>query len=254
VWVGLPPAPVAAMDYAHLLCLTNVGGELRATLCGAAGAASWQLQRAIVATARAPLGGGALRLIDIDGDGRADLCAASADGSRCALGDGTGAFTGAVAGPVLAGSDDGTAPPSSGASGDAALPTWTGDLDGDGVADWCAAGAAGPLCSVSAEHVLTTDPAPWAFSQAGVIEAGASRATSVLGDVTGDGRADLCSLLPDRVSCAMSTGRGFAPRTKMLTFAPGFAPDTLLVGDLDGDGKADICVADAATVSCTRSP
>jgi hypothetical protein len=134
---------------------------------------------------------------------------------------------------------------------------WPAELDGDQRADWCAvppASSTGPACAVDREHALTTDGAPWAFSQNGVIENtdGLTADTTGFADVDGDGRADLCTVRDTRVSCAFAQDHAFGPRATVAILP---APATALwLGDLDGDGRADVCTSDGTTISCTLAP
>jgi LmbE family N-acetylglucosaminyl deacetylase len=335
LWLGTPPPPADNMDYAHLLCVIAAGGRPRGTLCGDQHAAApvWELVNPPVTTTRASLGlvhdGRAVRLGDLTGDGKADLCEIRTTGLVCAPGQGDGTFGApVVASPSLAGIDpesltigdvDADGRPdacgrdamgivcATAASGfvaqrfsaaalatadartlavvdndlcglapggvacaalgsDASLVSpwpasgsalWPGALDRDQRADWCAVppgSTTGPACAVDRDRGLTTDGAPWAYSQGGTIENsdGLTADTTDLADIDGDGRADLCTVRDNRVSCALAQDHAFGPRAT-LAILP--APATALwLGDLDGDGRADACTSDGATITCAISP
>ncbi len=144
-----------------------------------------------------------IRLLDLDGDGLADLCGRDADGVVCHRSLGT-AFDTALVGPEL--SDD------LGWSdlGNATTLRW-GDLDGDGDRDLCARANAGIVCwpfegdgwGERFDGPALSDDAGWDVPE----RYGSLR----LGDVTGDGRADLCGLEDDGLWCWPSTGLGFGP-------------------------------------------
>jgi LmbE family N-acetylglucosaminyl deacetylase len=346
IWSGVPPAPEANMDYAHLWCLTPSATGVRAQLCGAERAPTWELAPRTVSTARTDLALGStgrdVRLGDVNGDARADLCAIES-GLVCAIGDGTGAFAtpavriddpsaalaidprslmfgdvdgdgridacGRDADGVLCataasnfaatrwspsfndnvartGTSASLAALDANADGTADIcgvdttgvvcaprgltlqpivrspwpePTavvWPADLDGDRQADWCTATDLGPACAVEAQRDLTTDGAPWGYSQAGSIDiAPATTATVALADIDGDNRADLCSTREDRILCARSQGRAFGPRTTTLAILPNQSvASALWLGDLDGDGRADGCVDAGTTIVCAVEP
>lgn len=340
LWSGVPPLPVAHMDFAHLWCLAPTEAGVGVRLCGADHAPAWELSPDTVTTQRADLlitaTGRQLQLGDLTGDGHADLCAIE-NGLVCATGDGAGGFAAATrldsidaplaidpnsltlgdvdgdgrldacgrdANGVLCAraatnfaaerwmpmfGDDvavtGTSASLTAIDADAdgvadlcgltsdgvicvshAHPdqplvrsTWSGlgavvwpaELDGDQKADWCTATDNGVACAVQAENELTTDGATWSYSAGGVVEAvPTTTATIALGDIDGDGRADLCKLNVDRVVCARSQGRAFGPSTT-LAILPSESPgNALLLGDLDGDGRADACVDAGTAIIC----
>jgi LmbE family N-acetylglucosaminyl deacetylase len=334
LWLGTPPPPTDNMDYAHMLCMIAAGGRPRGTLCGDmhAMAPVWELVNPAVTTPRASLGmvhdGRAVRLGDVTGDGKADLCEIRTTGLVCATGNGDGTFgapklvSASLAGvdpdSLAIGDIDGDGRPDAcgrdamgilcataasgfvasrftaalatadastlaavdtsicglaptgvacaAQGGDASLVSpwpvagsalWPADLDGDQRADWCAVppgATTGPACAVDRDRDLTTDGAPWAYSQAGMIENtdGLTADTTALADVDGDGRADLCTISGNRVSCALAQDHAFGPRAT-LAILP--APATALwLGDLDGDGRADACTSDGTTITCALAP
>jgi MYXO-CTERM domain-containing protein len=142
-----------------------------------------------------------LRLVDVDGDGRADLCARAAAGFRCHLSTGAG-FGAAIDGPAW--SDD------SGWADHANYATIRmADLDGDGSADVCARANAGIRChrwegagfGAAITGPELSDTAGWnRFRYYSTIR---------LADVTGDGRADLCARASTGMLCYPSNGAGF---------------------------------------------
>lgn len=147
-----------------------------------------------------------IHLVDLDGDGKADVCGRDADGIVCHLSTGDG-FGPAIEGPNLA--DD------SGWDDYSNYSTIRfGDVDGDGTMDLCARANAGMRC--------------WLFDGEGFgerWEAGMADETGWyrerffrtirLADVTGDGRADLCARASAGIVCWPSTGDGFAEEPEL---------------------------------------
>ncbi len=340
LWSGEPPQ--AATEYAHLRCLSARDGAPRVELCGAGHAPTWRLAPTVTASAITlpPLPGRAIRLGDLTGDRRADLCFVDAGGLRCAPGSGDGAFAPAVAigggltvepeslalgdldgdhrldacGRDAAGvrcalaatgfvaepwtptfSRSGDADPTdrsltlADVDGDGAdevcgleargvvctprgpasaaqvsspwpsrdAPMWVDDLDGDHLADWCVTDpAGGAACGPSAERARSSDGAAWSYASAGLVDrAPRTAALGALGDLDGDGRADLCSADAREVRCARSQGRGFGPSTALAVLPPashGRAVTALWLGDLDGDDVLDACVEDGVAILCAR--
>ncbi len=84
-------------------------------------------------------------------------------------------------------------------------------------------------------------------------------ATLRLGDVDGDGRADLCARGRLGVACWIFDGRGFGRRIEgpALTDAAGWTDPawfrTFRMADINGDGRADLCARSGAGLSCWRS-
>jgi LmbE family N-acetylglucosaminyl deacetylase len=230
-----------------------------------------------------------LALGDVDGDGRVDACGRDGSGILCSTsGDGfvstrwTPSFNDAVARPTTSASitaidanADGVAdicgvdmtgvvcaprgftlqPVVRSPWPEPAAVVWPADLDGDRMADWCTATDLGPACAVEAQRDLTTDGAPWGFAQGGVVEIAPATSTTVsVADIDGDGRADLCSLRDDRITCARSQGRAFGPRTTLAILPAQSVASALWLGDLDGDGRADPCADTGTTIVCAVAP
>ncbi|MBX3247072.1 MAG: VCBS repeat domain-containing M23 family metallopeptidase [Myxococcales bacterium] len=189
-----------------------------------------------------------LRLADVNGDGRDDLCAREPDGFRCWLSDGE-RFGAPFEGPRWA-NDNGWG---------VARYYGTirmGDVDGDGRADVCARAAAGIRCALAgAEGFGETFVGP-EWSDASGWGAMQYWSTIRLADVNGDGRADLCGRDAEGLRCAFSSGAGFAEPVLVapLSDASGWADlsnyGTLRVGDVDGDGAADLCLRANAGIRC----
>ncbi|MBO6933753.1 MAG: VCBS repeat domain-containing M23 family metallopeptidase [Deltaproteobacteria bacterium] len=188
---------------------------------------------------------------DLDGDGRADVCALGAD-IECHLAAAHG-FDDHVPGPRLP--DD--------ASDPSIFSTLRmGDLDGDGLDDICIRTRDGVRCWRSdGERGFDREViGPDVSDDAGFREP--ARFTSIrLADVDGDGRADFCARWSDGLRCQRSNGVDFSDDGAFFLpeladdagFASVFHYGSLRMGDLDGDGRADVCARDADGVLCWRS-
>ncbi len=142
-----------------------------------------------------------LRLADIDGDGRADVCARTPEGFRCALSEGR-RFTETISGPRMSAADGWERP-------DVYATLRMADIDGDGRADACAREPAGVRCWRSSGRAFETQiEGPRLADELGWTAPARFRSIR-LADVDGDGRADLCARDADGLHCSMSTGNGF---------------------------------------------
>jgi MYXO-CTERM domain-containing protein len=142
-----------------------------------------------------------IRLVDLDHDGRADLCARTPAGIECAR------SLGASFGPVFLGpgwSDD-----TGWADFDNASTVRYGDVDGDGDEDVCARANLGWRCflyeaesfPVKVETTLFADGEGW--------NAPGTFPTIDLADVDGDGALDTCGRGADGVECWLWDGATF---------------------------------------------
>ena len=191
-----------------------------------------------------------IRMVDLDGDGLADLCGRDADGVVCHR------STGAGFGPELTGpgwSDDtGWADYSNSST------LRFGDLDGDGDADLCARADAGIRCSLFEDDAFSALVDGPGLDDAGSWDVVRFHSTIRLADVDGDGDADLCGRGYSRLRCWPWEGSGFGDSFDgpewsegsgwgalsafgtIRLIAPGCLPHELCNGrDDDCDGEID---------------
>jgi len=189
---------------------------------------------------------------DVDGDGRADACGRDKDGITCATSSGT-TFTAPFRGPALRDADDWWWP-------NRGLSLRMADLDGDGRADACAWDfALGVRCWRSTGAGF--ESAEWRLPEtAGEAWHPFERSfTLMLGDYTGDGKADACVRGGAGLHCWPSTGSGFGARVDTPEFsdADGFTElasfGSLRMADVNGDGKLDVCGRNALRLVCRLS-
>ncbi len=168
-------------------CARNLGGSFdvaRPWLADVGDAQGWAAARYA----------SSVQLADVDGDGRADVCGLGARGVVCALSTGKGF---ARLERWSQGSD--FADPIAGS-------LRFGDLNGDGREDVCAPGADGVACAFSTGHGFTKTTV-WIDAAAAKAEGwqDAELARTIqLGDVNGDGRADLCGRGRDGIVCGLA--------------------------------------------------
>jgi LmbE family N-acetylglucosaminyl deacetylase len=230
LWLGTPPLPESGMDYAHLMCLGSDGNLVRAGLCGREGAPRWELSELATQTPRPipALPGRAVRLADLTGDRRADLCYAAAGELHCAAGHGDGTFAAPTTITPLAIEPESLV---------------IGDVDGDRIPDACGRDATGLRCALSTTAYAVV---PWSPSFARDGAADATDRSLSASDANGDGIDEICGLDGQGVVCAP---RGFGAVTTVRSRWP--APDApMWSGDLDGDHRADWCVALPGGAAC----
>lgn len=199
---------------------------------------------------------GSIRLVDVDGNGKADICARASTGIVCGLSNGT-SFE----------------PPMPWLSSDFLdSENWNlepygstiqfGDVDGDGLADVCGRGPEGVRCYFSngADGFIGPAIVAGSYSDEEGWGAAASYYRSIrLADIDGDGRADVCGRSPSGILCAVSNGRdGFQPAAPWLTeeFSdeqgwgdPQYGT-TLQLADINHDQRADVCGRKATAIVC----
>lgn len=181
---------------------------------------------------------GSLRVADVDGDGRADLCGDRDGELLCARSAPSQESENAM--PVTTfGAAMPTAHPPEGARG-AALA----DVDADGRADVCFLRDDDVRCVTAGGGARTWSEALGAHGDAG--------ASLRLADIDGDGRADACVSDGDGVVCAISTGASFG-RARTWIDASTLDPARIELADVDGDGRADACSGGVCALSTGRS-
>jgi peptidoglycan/xylan/chitin deacetylase (PgdA/CDA1 family) len=146
-----------------------------------------------------------MTLVDIDGDGRADLCGSGTGGFGCARSvERPG--TGADARPETvfewsAAWNASVRPPPGGLRAPIGL---RGDLNGDGRIDECHIAREGVSCALSGPHVMLT-PTTWLVAGRADAEPWMTpNARVFLADVNGDSRADLCAVSSAGIGCALA--------------------------------------------------
>lgn len=194
-----------------------------------------------------------IRYGDINGDGKADICARYNTGVRCFLSTGSG-FSAGFDGPTL--SNDG---------GWNATPAYystlkMADVNGDGKDDLCARGSAGFYCYMSQGNAFSGRTAALAaLNDANGFHEAEYYGTIRMGDINGDGRADVCARTKDGMRCWLSTGNGFGTEVT----GPAWRDSanwhrlpywsTIRLADVDGDGRADLCARSSAGFRCHLS-
>ena len=184
------------------------------------------------------------RLADVNGDGRDDIVGFGAAGTfvSLAIGDGRVAQYG-LRTPAFGAVSDGW-------TSNDRFPRLLDDVNGDGRADIVGFGAAGTFVALATgnggfgQYVLRT-PAFGAVSDGWGSD---DRFTRLLGDVNGDGRADIVGFGAAGTFVALATGDGGFGQYALRTPAFGAVSDgwssndrfPRLLGDVNGDGRADI--------------
>ncbi len=131
-----------------------------------------------------------------------------------------------------------------------------GDLDGDGKADLAVANSTSNTVSV-----FRNTSTVGAISYAAKMDFGTGTGpfSVAIGDLDGDGRADLVVTNSNSNNVSVfrntSTAAGVISYAAKVDFATGSKPQSVAIGDLDGDGKVDLAVANRGdnTVSVLRN-
>jgi len=238
-------------------CVRREAGVYCASNDGAGGFSAYSLYSADFSDAAGwfpPEYGATLQLGDINGDGRADVCGRSANGIACATANAGGTAFGAPTAWSV-GTDF------SDAAGFAAGASYWGsvrlaDVDGDRFDDVCGRTAAGVRCALNTGSGAFAASTPWVtndFTDAAGWQPVQYGSTLQLGDINGDGRADVCGRGPAGVRCAIAarTGTGFLyahPWSLRSDFsdADGWGGSagsygSIRLADVNGDSYADLC-------------
>jgi MYXO-CTERM domain-containing protein len=190
-----------------------------------------------------------IRLADVDGDDRDDVCARAAAGFVCWPSTGTGFAAGWA--PVAALSND---------AGFAAPDRWAtirmGDVDGDGRDDVCARGAGGFDCWRSNGSGFDATPIEGPRWGDGHWRSHSRYSTIRMGDVDGDGRDDACARGALGYRCHLATGSGFGDAIVLeaLSNDRGWTDitnySTIHLADVDGDRDLDVCARGDRGILC----
>lgn len=205
------------------------------------------------------------QLVDMDNDGRADFCVRGAAGIYCMRSSGS-SFAATVTWATGSVFSDAAG---WGASESMYGSIQMGDIDGDHYPDVCGRDSTGIVCQL---FNGTSFSAAQRWLSGGFDDANAWNhreyaATLRLGDVNGDGRADLCGRASYGIACSLSQGNAFsAPSWWSSAFAdqeqwniPATSGDervyfqTLSLADINNDGRADICGQYTTGVACALS-
>ncbi|HPB98725.1 MAG TPA: FG-GAP-like repeat-containing protein, partial [Polyangiaceae bacterium] len=241
---------------------SDVDGDGKADICGRGGVGvwchlstgtSWSEKGTVTPLSDAagwddPTNWATIRMGDVDGDGRADLCARSDTEVTCWKSDGTGFLT-AMQGPAWSDKNG-----------------WNHfqyhstmrllDMDGDGKDDLCARAAKGMICYKSTGDGFEErlDGPPWS-DEAGFASA-KYYGTLRTGDVDGDGKHDLCIRAAAGMECWLSDGNGFPTKVTGPAWsdATGWGNiqywSSIRLADVNGDGKADLCARGKNDLQC----
>jgi hypothetical protein len=190
-----------------------------------------------------------IRMGDVNGDGRADACIRSNDAFHCALSNGAGFDEMTIWQPEF-----------SDAAGWRSAHYWQtlrlADVNGDGSDDLCARHAAGFSCWLSDGTRFATRIEGPRWSDAAGFTLPHYYGTLRMGDIDGDGMADVCIRGSAGMGCALSDGAGFptAITGPAWADAQGFSAarfwTTIRMADVNGDGLDDLCVRTSADYRC----
>jgi hypothetical protein len=188
-------------------------------------------------------------LIDVDGDGKAELCARAGSEMFCSRSVESPGRPGDA--PTTSFEDLQSLPSRHGLSkllaaakaGPDEAPPLLADIDGDGATDSCRIEMSGVVCTSLAHHAGAVERL-WLERTTGL-----SQSTAGLTDADGDGRADLCWGGSEGLRCALSTGAAFA---KPRVWFAGSA-DRPVFGDINGDGRGDVCLRSSGAIQCAFS-
>ncbi len=189
-----------------------------------------------------------VRVGDVNGDGKADVCARGMVGMRCWLSTGS-AF-----------SKDFTAVAWSNTNG------WENgiyfktirmmDLNGDGKKDLCARDDQGLVCHLSNGSSFGNAIRGPQWSDSYGWNDYDNYSTIMFGDLNGDGKDDVCARANANLTCSLSTGSGFGASYDIadLSDSKGYNKPaqyrTIRMGDVNGDGRADVCARSNEGVRC----
>jgi len=201
-----------------------------------------------------------LRVADVNGDRRADVCGRTPTGLRCAVSVvATGTLDRMPRTAFRTARRSGSSPRGGNGTPRDEAPAGAlhlADITGDGQADVCVAAPGGIVCAAAGPVGELGRFRAWSSDD----HADAVR----FADVDGDGRADACGRGANGVTCARNVGGRFEhprpwlaattdARTGGSSTAQPLAGATVQLADVDGDGRADVCARGRRGVSCGLS-
>ena len=193
-----------------------------------------------------------IRFADVNGDGKADLCARSDAGPQCWLSTGEG-FGSSISGPSMRDAD--------GYNDVKYYSTIRfADINGDGKDDFCARFKDGFKCYLSTGSSFDSSPVPlgdmsdnqgWGYEE--------YYSTIRVGDINGDGKADVCGRGIAGIMCWISNGGSFQssfvaiPWNNTGNWNQNIYYPSIRMADINGDGRQDFCARDAGGLVCHPS-
>jgi hypothetical protein len=196
-----------------------------------------------------------LAIGDLDGDGKPDMAVANAGSTTLSV------FRNVSATGVI--NNGSFAPKVDFASGSAPVSVAIGDLDGDGRSELVVTNQGSNTVSVFRNTSASGSIGAGSFAAKVDFTTGAAPISVAMGDLDGDGKADLAvansgaasntvSVLRNTTTVGSISTGSFAPK---VDFATGTQPIWVAIGDVTGDGKPDLAVANrsSATVSLFRN-
>lgn len=252
-------------QYYSTIQLPDIDGDGKADICGRAGAGivCWlsdgkSFPTAVTGPAWSDASGwnlpvyySTIQYPDINGDGKADVCARSAASVTCWLSDGK-SFPTSIEGPAWA-DTKGWGVPATGST------VRFIDLNGDKKADVCGRAADGIHCSLSTGTGFGPDIVGPLWSDASGWAKPEYYGTILYPDINGDGKADICGRTADGVICQLFDGAAFGPPLTGPAWsdAAGWNEpkyySTIGAADVNHDGRDDLCARTADGVICAPS-
>jgi FG-GAP-like repeat/RTX calcium-binding nonapeptide repeat (4 copies) len=172
---------------------------------------------------------------DLNGDGSPDLATANAGSGDVTvlLGNGSGGFSDAAGSPFAAGTDP--------------VAVAIGDLNGDGKPDLATANVNSNDVSV----LLGNGSGGFSAAAGSPFAAGDHPSSVAIGDLNGDGKADLATANGNSndVTVLLGNGSGGFSAAAGSPFAVGSAPVSVAISDLNADGKPDLASANSGPPS-----
>jgi len=229
---------------AGITCELSTGTSFTTTITGPAwsDAAGWNK----------PQYYGTIQFVDVDGDGKADVCGRGASGVVCELSDGKSFSKGEVKGPAWSDAENWASP-------EYESTIRFGDVDGDGRLDVCGRAAAGVVCFLFDGASFSKQIQGPAWSDAKGWNQSQYFTTIQFADINGDGKADLCARSAAGIVCELSNGSGFPTEVTGPAWSSSGGWDdpqydsTIGFADIDDDGKDDVCARGWAGMQCALS-